>query len=121
MKFSTRQKGDEGEELAVKYLNQIGYKIVERNYRFGKGEIDIIAEDNSILVFVEVKSRKSLERGLPENSLSRGKINQLKKIAECYLHEKKIDNHDCRIDALTILFNQSVKPILNHYKNISEL
>ena len=67
--------GNEGEDIASDYLKNNGYEIIERNYRFHKGEIDIVAKDNetNYLVFVEVKSRKSLEYGEPEYAITPAK------------------------------------------------
>ncbi len=83
--------GNKGEELAEKFLLQKNYKIIEKNYRFGKGEIDIVCEDleNKSLVFVEVKSRTNLNFGDPIYALTRSKMGQLRKIADAYLYEKK--------------------------------
>lgn len=119
---STHAKGDEGEELAVEFLKGKGFEILERNYRYGKGEIDIIANDpaKGFLVFVEVKSRKNLEFGEPEYAITLKKIKQIKKIAELYLYEKNIKEADCRFDVVAILFGQSAKPLINYYENAFE-
>lgn len=119
---STRAKGDEGEELAVELLKGKGFEIIERNYRYGKGEIDIIAKDTAkgFLVFVEVKSRKNLEFGEPEYAITQKKIKQIKKIAELYLYEKNIKEADCRFDVVAIQFGQSAKPQINYYENAFE-
>ncbi len=122
MTFSTKKTGDEGEELAVELLESKGYKIVKRNYRYGKGEIDIIAEDPNEegLVFVEVKSRKNLEFGLPEEAITKNKIKQLKRIAELYLYENDIKEILCRFDVIAILMLPGQKPEINHLVNAFE-
>jgi len=119
MTINTKQFGDEGEELAVELLIEKGYEIIERNYRFGKGEIDIIALDpeTDYTVFVEVKSRKNLEFGEPEYAITKNKIRQLKKMAELYLYDKDIRELDCRFDVVTVLFKPQKKPLINHYVN----
>ena len=94
MSRKKKDTGDKGEDLAVKLLEDSDYEIVERNYRFGKGEIDIIAKDKDTLVFVEVKTRKNLEFGPPELAITMNKQRQIKKIAEAYLFEKKIIDID---------------------------
>jgi len=110
--------GKEGENLAVNFLRNIGYKILEKNYRFGHGEIDIIAEDSRTLVFVEVKYRKSLKYGHPEDAVTKRKISQIKKIAEAYLSENQIYGRECRLDVIAILKSYSGKHEITHYKNI---
>lgn len=111
--------GNEGEEIAAGYLKSLGYEIIERNYRFHKGEIDIVAKDNgtNYLVFVEVKSRKSLEYGEPEYAITPAKAKQLKKMANYYLLENHVKNIDCRLDVITVLFTSTNSPLINHYKN----
>jgi putative endonuclease len=111
--------GNEGEDIASDYLKKNGYEIIERNYRFHKGEIDIVAKDNetNYLVFIEVKSRKSLEYGEPEYAITPAKAKQLKRMANYYLLDNHVKNIDCRLDVITILFTPANPPLINHYKN----
>jgi len=119
MTINTKQFGDEGEEIAVELLEEKGYKIIERNYRFGKGEIDIIAMDpeTNFTVFIEVKSRKNLEFGDPVYAITKNKIKQIKRMAELYLYDKEIKEIDCRFDVITVLLRGKQKPIVEHYVN----
>ena len=119
MTFSTKKTGDKGEILAVEMLESKGYSIIKRNYRFGKGEIDIIAKDpgEEGLVFVEVKSRKSLDYGSPEEAITKNKIKQLKRIAELYLYENELKEILCRFDFVAILMLPNQKPQIEHYVN----
>ncbi len=119
MNNSTKSKGNEGEDLAVEYLLKKGFEIIERNYRYGKGEIDIIALDKntSQTVFVEVKLRKNYEFGDPIYSITKNKIRQLKKIAELYLFDKNITEINCRFDVITILKFNKTKSEIKHYIN----
>lgn len=119
MSKNSKEFGNEGEDIAAELLSKKKYEIIERNYRYGKGEIDIIAKDpkNGYLVFVEVKCRKNLEFGEPEYAITKNKINQIKKIASAYLYEKEIREIDCRFDVIAILFRQKIKPVVNHYQN----
>lgn len=117
MAQNKKQFGGKGEELACKYLLDVGFEIIERNYTYGKGEIDIIAKDGEHLVFIEVKSRHSLKYGLPEYSITRGKLNQIRRIASAYLYEKEIEDTECRIDVVTILFLKDQAPTINHIRN----
>ena len=65
-----RRQGKIGEDLAAKYLERNGLRIIERNYRFERGEIDLIAEEGEELVFVEVKTRRSNAFGAPEDAVT---------------------------------------------------
>jgi len=103
---SRRSKGTEGENLAAQFLEEKGYSILERNYRFDRGEIDLVARDGQELVFVEVKARHSQEYGAPEESVTPAKEAQLKKVAEGYLYEHNIENQSCRFDVVTITYQR---------------
>ncbi|HSL89064.1 MAG TPA: YraN family protein [Ignavibacteriaceae bacterium] len=111
--------GQEGEDIAADYLVNNGFEMITRNYRYGHGEIDIIAKDksNDYLVFVEVKTRKNLEYGEPEYAITKSKVKQLKKIAESYVYEKDIKEVECRFDVIAIIWNRETKPLINHFKN----
>jgi putative endonuclease len=119
MSQSSKEIGDKGEEIAAELLVEKGYEIVERNYRFGKGEIDIIAKtpDKKYLVFVEVKSRKNLEFGEPEYAVTKNKMGQLRRIASAYIYENVPEDIDFRMDVVAILFRQNKKPLIEHYEN----
>lgn len=112
-----RKTGSEGEEIACEFISKLGYKIVERNYQFGHGEIDIIAKDGEILVFIEVKYRKNLEYGPPELAITKGKQNLVKRTASAYLWEKEIKDELSRIDVIAILKLPGQKPQINHIIN----
>lgn len=109
--------GKYGESLAASVLTEKGYKIIEKNYHYGHGEIDIIAEDNGILVFVEVKTRKNINYGEPEEAVTRLKQQQIIKIAGAYLYEKGLIEVDCRFDVIAILIADDKVPMINHITN----
>ena len=111
-----KARGHAGELLAEKYLEDLGYTIIERNYRFGKGEIDLIARDGEVLVFCEVKARHSDEFGPPEYALTPGKQQQIRKIAAGYLFEHEIAQHACRFDVVAIRFSGG-EPEINYIRN----
>lgn len=116
-KKNKRKTGSEGEEIACEFISKLGYKIVERNYQFGHGEIDIIAKDGDTLVFIEVKYRKNLEYGPPELAITKGKQNLVKRTATAYLWEKEIKDELSRIDVIAILKLPGQKPKINHIIN----
>lgn len=114
---SKRDIGKEGEDIAAKYLKEKGFEIIERNYHYSHGEIDIIANDKNQLVFIEVKTRLNLEFGEPEYAINPKKIKQIKKIAELYLFDKEIEEVDCRFDVIAIVLGDNSNPYIEHYEN----
>jgi len=94
--------GKQGEEFAAGFLKKQGYKIKETNYRSPLGEIDIIAIDRDTLVFIEVKTRKSIEFGSPFEAVNGRKKRQIAKTAQYYLLEKKISNTPLRFDVVSV-------------------
>jgi putative endonuclease len=98
-----RALGRSGEEAAVAYLRKKKFKIVCRGFRFHRGEIDIIAYDKDILVFVEVKTRRSSDFGWPEESVTPFKQRQIRKLAEAYLMLNGLGDAPCRFDILALL------------------
>ena len=105
-----------GEELASELLVRNGWTIVERNYRFGRGEIDIIALDGGVTVFVEVKTRLSTEYGPPEYAVTPSKQRQIVKVARGYLFERQLAECECRFDVVTVEFIRGT-PSFNHIRN----
>jgi len=91
-----------GEDLAARALAERGYRILERNYRFERGEVDIIAMDGEELVFVEVKTRETDAFGAPEESITPFKEEQLKKVAEGFIFERHLEGQTCRFDVVAI-------------------
>lgn len=102
--MNRRDKGSRGEEEAASALRQQGYEILERNYRFDRGEIDIIAKEGGDLVFVEVKARHSDRFGSPEESISEKKEERMRKVAEGYLLKHGIENQSCRFDVVAVTY-----------------
>lgn len=97
-----KQLGNYGEDLAAAHLKRLGYRILERNWRCRLGELDIVAEENKTIVFVEVKIRTSLEFGRPELAVANFKQKRIVKIAVSYIQQKKLFNRDLRFDVLAI-------------------
>lgn len=114
---NTRAVGAFGESIAEKFLLEKGYKIIKKNFQFGKiGEIDIVAEDKEVLVFVEVKLRTAKSYGDPLESITPKKVANLRRTAEGYLYINKIYNKECRFDIIGI--DTRTKPYtINHLIN----
>ena len=90
--------GQEGERLAADYLAKNGYRIIERNYRYHRNEIDIIARHKKTLCFVEVKTRSSSEKGHPADAVTAIKQKEIIKAARAYLAFTGQNETDCRFD-----------------------
>lgn len=90
--------------------------IRQRNYRFERGEVDIVADDGEELVFVEVKARRSKSYGEPEEAVDEKKQAQLRRVAEGYLFEHEIEGRACRFDVVAIFFHNG-RAHINHFKS----
>jgi len=119
MWLNKKELGEKGEQLAVDFLIKNDFEIIERNYRYGHGEIDIIAKDLSdgITAFIEVKTRQNLDFGEPEYAITKNKRRQIKKMAELYLYDKQIEELDCRFDVIAVLLEDVSDPSIKHYVN----
>jgi putative endonuclease len=94
--------GKEGEKIAAAYLKKNGYRIIEINFRCPIGEIDIVAKEKDDLVFVEVKTRKSMELGYPEQAVGIRKQKKMSQLALWYLQKRKIAEINARFDVVAI-------------------
>ncbi len=107
--------GKEGEQIAVNYLKDLDYAIVETNWRFQKAEVDIIAKEHNYLVFVEVKCRSSNAFGEPQTFVSEKKQMLFKDAAEGYLELKDLDC-EIRFDIISVILS-SQKAKIEHFKD----
>jgi putative endonuclease len=103
-----KRLGAWGESVAAHSLEAQGYRILARNWRCARGEIDLIAQAGAELVFVEVKTRKGQNLGLPEEGLTRPKQKKLVQLALLYLEEQNLDV-DWRIDLVAVELDESGK------------
>lgn len=93
--------GKKGEELAVAFLLENGYEILDRNWTFQKAEIDIIAQKENILAIIEVKTRSSIDFGLPQEFVKPKKVQLLVKAVNAYINDREID-FEVRFDIIAI-------------------
>jgi putative endonuclease len=111
--------GNFGEQLACDFLVRRNYRIIDRNKKVGRREIDIIAADNGVVVFVEVKTTAMVMTSAAEEALSRGQIETIKKAISLFCRSNRIDLNKTRLDFICIKINRfSQKAILRHYRNI---
>ena len=108
--------GTEGENAAVAFLQENGYEILERNWRFQKAEIDIIAQKDQILAIVEVKTRSSLDFGLPQDFVKPKKIQLLVKAVNEYVIRNDIDLN-VRFDIIAIHKENTQKFAIDHIED----
>ncbi len=113
--MTSKEFGDLGETMACDFLISQGYKIRDRNWFFRKKELDVIAETNDFLVFVEVKSRMDTCLENPTRAITKAKKRYLLEAANAYIEEKKIDK-EARFDVITVLLDKQGNPTLKHYK-----
>jgi putative endonuclease len=115
--------GKRGEQIAATYLKKKNFKILERNYRNFKGkqlgEIDIIAEKDKAIVFVEVKTRQGNPHTVfPEDNLTPAKFKKLEKIATYYLQSQHLRDMPYHFDAIAILFDEKKAASVRHFEHI---
>ena len=119
----SKTTGALGEDLAADYLEAKGYRVLDRNYRFMREEIDAVCflpaeryEDGGELVFVEVKTRRGHGFGRPEEAVDRSKQEAIMRTAEAYLHERRLDGSPCRFDVVAITLGRGA-PEIEHFEN----
>ena len=112
-------KGKQGENIAEKYIKKLGYKIIERNWHYSKNaEIDIIADDNGTLVFIEVKTRTTLNYGHPFEAIDKTKIQKIHKAIYAYLNEYETQYNNFRFDGIAIIGLKD--PKIEHIKDLGQ-
>ena len=117
MKDLRKTIGNSGEQKSCDYLLNHGFSIVERNYRTKDGEIDIIAKTGEILVFVEVKTRTTVEFGNPAEAVNETKIEHMLKTAKYFLYSNRINNKSMRFDVIEVFIYKGRYKV-NHIKQI---
>jgi putative endonuclease len=106
--------GNIGETLAAVFLKEKGYEIIARNYRHGKAEIDLIARRGEWVLFVEVKTRKSVEYGEPEDFVLSSQVNRIYDAAEEWIFSTDWKGH-IRFDIITVKLE--AEPVIEHHED----
>ena len=120
MSDATKKFGSIGENIAAKFLESHGYKILNRNFRIRSAEIDIIAEIDNTIIFVEVKARKNLRRGNPAEAVNLRKQKKIIEAASVFLQDDKFFNRPCRFDVIEI-YSNGKNFELRHIENAFEV
>ncbi len=102
MSDATKLLGRAGENFAAQFLLDEGYKIITRNYRIKTAEIDIIAEKDGVIVFVEVKTREDLNHGLPMEAVNKRKQKKIIEAARVFLQNESYFDCACRFDVIEV-------------------
>lgn len=116
MQKNTKYLGDFGESIATEYLLSNNYQILEKNWRFKKYEIDIIAQKNNVIHIIEVKTRHFSEYGEPEDFVSKAQQKFIVTAAHEYLMQNNLEV-DCEFDIIAIKLQENKQFQLNHLKN----
>lgn len=120
--LNSRQRlGKIGEQAVAKFLKRYGYKILAQNYRCKLGEIDIIAKDGQVLVFIEVKTRSGTSYGSPAAAVNIRKQRQISKAAQCYLAEHSLFDSPARFDVVSVLCDHNNNHHFDHINNAFDL
>ena len=106
-----KELGQKGEEVAFRFLKKRGYDLIERNYVCKMGEMDIIAKEKDVLVFIEVKTRTSNTFGPPQAAVNLRKQVQLSKVALNFLKERKLKDVKARFDVVAVLLGKQGEEI----------
>lgn len=110
-----QEVGRWGENAAAAYLKQRGYELLARNTRTPYGEIDIIAKQGEITIFVEVKTLASSKNFFPEQNVTARKREHMLACAECFAAENTIDHW--QIDVIAVEGKQGMEPKITHFEN----
>lgn len=118
-RFSAEKSlGQRGEDAAARYLRRQGLRIIERGYDSPLGEIDIIAVDDRTVVFVEVKTRTSIDAGHPTEAIDATKRRRMTQAALAYLKSKRLLQQSARFDVIAITWpTDAHEPTIEHFKN----
>lgn len=110
--------GQQGEKLAAHYLRrQAKMRILARNYRGEKGEIDLVAQDGIELVFIEVKTRSSEILYTAEQAVDKEKQKNVVKTAKQFINHYRLQKHPCRYDIVAVILHPNEKPEIRHTKD----
>jgi putative endonuclease len=113
--------GQAGESAAEEFLRQKGYRIVARNLRSSVGELDLVAEDGQVLVFIEVKARRTDAYGGAIYAVHQRKQEKVIRLAAQYLARHHIKDRLCRFDVVLLQGSNAVAPQIEHIQNAFEV
>jgi putative endonuclease len=114
--MKTKQIGQRGEDLALAFLQEKGYQLLERNYRYGRAEIDLVMQQENLLVFIEVKYRKNADFGYPEEFVGKKQRQMLLKAGDNFIYQQDWQ-HNIRYDIIAILPKEANEFEITHFED----
>jgi putative endonuclease len=120
MRLSNQQLGQIGEDLATAYLRSSGFVILDRNFRSHRVELDIVAREKNTLVFCEVKTRRTLNHGLPIEAITAIKMEHIRCAALAWLGTHRIRIGGMRFDAIGILYGPDGTHSVSHIRGVDQ-
>lgn len=117
MSDSRKELGQKGEKAAQMFLVERGYEILETNWKCSYGEVDIIARDGDVLVFCEVKTRRTTTAGIPEEAVTRQKRARYIKMARLYVNRNNVSHKSIRFDVIGIYALNETQALLRYARN----
>lgn len=120
---ANKETGSEGENAATAFLISSGYRVIERNFRCKGGEVDIVAQapGTGCLVFAEVKARRTLSHGLPQQAVNAFKQRQISKAALTWLAKNRQHDRDARFDVIAVFLADDGNHRIEHIENAFDL
>ena len=118
MQLTNNELGKIGEDIATLYLQDMGYEILVRNWRFNRVELDIVARKDSILVFCEVKTRRSISHGIPSDAITPIKLQHIRTAALHWLTSNQSRHQGIRFDAISVIYCDGQPTTISHIKGI---
>ncbi len=116
MTEARKRLGERGEDAAAAYLERAGMTVIERNWRGTQGEVDIIALEDETLVLCEVKTRKTVSQGTPEEAITPAKQRRYVRLANAYMQQAGLDEVPVRFDVVSILVIAEDRALLRHHR-----
>jgi len=116
--LTNNELGKIGEDIATVYLQDMGYEILVRNWRFERVELDIVARKDSILVFCEVKTRRSVSHGIPSDAITPIKLQHIRTAALHWLTNNQSRHKGIRFDAISVIHCAGQPTTISHIKGI---
>ena len=118
MHLTNNELGKIGEDIAVVYRQDEGYEILVRNWRFERVELDIVARKDAILVFCEVKTRRSVSHGVPSDAITPIKLQHIRTAALHWLSKHQSRHQGIRFDAISVIYCEGHPTTIDHIKGI---
>lgn len=116
MNLDRKRLGERGEEAAAAFLERAGMTVIERNWRCSAGEIDIVALDDETIVLVEVKTRRTVSKGTPEEAVTPAKCRRYAKLAAAYVQSAGVSDVPVRFDVVALLVVAEDRALLRHHR-----